>query len=190
MPGPLLFGSLANAVTAPLVPSTRQMVPGCIARRGPELSGHELGTGRTGLQAIGQAVAVLVRPDDLNAVGRGGAEIDVRHTLALPVVERDAEHLADLGGGDLALDRRGRELTVGAGAEPREREDLGGRPLQVDEEVIERIGARWHGRLQRLDARKPGHDGIAACQACILCVGLGQAGAERSKERQGQSEPR
>ena len=61
------------------------------AGRAP-LALHELSVGLTGCHALGPPVAVAVGRDDLQAEGRGGAEIDVRH---LRVIKRDRENLTD-----------------------------------------------------------------------------------------------
>jgi hypothetical protein len=113
--------------------------------RRSEQARHEGGAGA----ALAQPRAVL--PDDRQSIGRGRREIDVGW---IGVVERDAEHLADLPGGDGAGLLRIDELAAGRPAEILQRDDPCGRTIEVDRQAVGTT-------LPRPDAGEAGDHGIA-----------------------------
>src|SRR5690606_32483777 len=66
-----------------------------------KLAGHPFRIGMTVPDALGIAVAIRIGKDDVQAISRGCAEIDIRRAAFRAIIERGGEHLSDLAGLDL-----------------------------------------------------------------------------------------
>ena len=116
---------------------------------GAELAGHPLRVGLSLLQAIRTAVTVGIGADDLQAERRGLADVDVRRQ---GIVEGDGKHLAHIARAQLEGRLRGNDLALRRCAGRAQLEDLRRGSVEIDVEHVERVGARRHRSVRRLDA--------------------------------------
>ena len=137
------------------------------------LARHPLRAGIARAQPRDLARGVLL--DDLQAEGRGGRKINVGRTRQsavrpAPVIQRDAEDLADIAGLGLEHGRSGKQLALRRLAARRNVLNAHRCAVEVDEQAIERIAAR-RGSGGRRRTRKPGDDGVAFVQHALLRLG-------------------
>ncbi|GBE41950.1 hypothetical protein BMS3Bbin10_00006 [bacterium BMS3Bbin10] len=115
---------------------------GATAQSGAELAVHEHGAGLAGHHTFWNAIAVIVGDNDLQPERRRRRHIDIG---LRSVVERDAEHLADVAGERLVLRRCVHELAARR-TFPGDVENLQRGPIGVDEGLTaELFGARKAG---------------------------------------------
>ena len=125
---------------------------------GAKLSGHPRGARLARLKAIGLAIAIGVGTDNAETERGRGREINARHAA---VVERDAEHLPDIACLDLVGRRHRDHLALGRPSGNAEPHDLRRGAVEIDIEVVERIGTGRRRRIRGRDPRKAGYDGIS-----------------------------